>query len=384
VTSVSLLTATFLRLFDRVTGRRTVTLCGSNSRCITSEFSHTAIQAKARLGATLCAHMHKLIRKSAYGRTELFLPSKGTLLREVKCMGGISRRGHANVYHVLPTIYNVAGVCCWHCCEVVTHDSIPLPRTYDASEGTYYVYGVTCSPACAKAYILEHTSFDRGHHLSVLTRMLRDVYGVEGVVAETPPRPSLVRFGGMFTPSRQSATSCKVLEPPFVSYCMIIEEHKDESYASEVISGNECLDADVEEEDTFAEPLPTGLYEQFVATHGHKRVLPQHNGDDVASHAKRRNVRPRRGGAAPSSSPSSQSPHPNQASASPPRHESSSSLLLGSCCMDAGAVGSSGEGGSRRARSALSTRSTAAAAAAAAGSTSTAQRRSGPLSKFVQ
>jgi len=45
-----------------------------------------------------------MIRKAPYGRTELFLPSKGTLLREVKCMGGISRYDRASVYHVLPQV----------------------------------------------------------------------------------------------------------------------------------------------------------------------------------------------------------------------------------------------------------------------------------------
>ena len=44
----------------------------------------------------------QLIRKTAYGRTELFLPTPTTIFREVKCMGGVQRLENACVYHMLP------------------------------------------------------------------------------------------------------------------------------------------------------------------------------------------------------------------------------------------------------------------------------------------
>ena len=37
------------------------------------------------------------IRKSSFGRTQLFLPEANVTLREVKCMGGIQRRDGASV-----------------------------------------------------------------------------------------------------------------------------------------------------------------------------------------------------------------------------------------------------------------------------------------------
>lgn len=165
-----------------------------------------------------------VLRKSAYGRTQLFLPDDAAIFREVKCMGGITRRDAAAVYHTMGA--DLAGAACWHCCEPIADGAcaIPIPRVYDARQGTFHVYGRTCSPSCAKAYVLEHTSFDRGQHLNVLVKMLREVYGVTGPVHETPPRPALRRFGGVFDPRAAHRAECRLIEPPFVSYCMLLEE----------------------------------------------------------------------------------------------------------------------------------------------------------------
>lgn len=168
-----------------------------------------------------------LLRKSAHGRTELFLPTPDVLLREIKCMGGIVKRSGTSVFHELPAARHVLGAACWHCCEPIPENAtvIPLPRTFDAQTGSYFVYGRTCSPGCAKAYILEHTSFDRGQHLNMLVQMLRDAYGWEKPILATPPRPSLKRFGGVLDVVPEKA-ECRLVEPPFLSYCMLAEEHQ--------------------------------------------------------------------------------------------------------------------------------------------------------------
>ena len=144
---------------------------------------------------------HKaVVRKSAFGRTQLFLPSTTEIIREVKCMGGVAKRDTVAVYHMLGDARLEPGACCWHCTEDIPEENsvVPLPRVYDSSEGVFHTYGRTCSPGCAKAYILEHTSFDRGQHLNVLVKMLREVYGFTDPVVETPPRAGLKRFGGVF------------------------------------------------------------------------------------------------------------------------------------------------------------------------------------------
>ena len=39
-----------------------------------------------------------------------------------------------------------------------------------------------CSANCAKAYVLEHSTFDRGYQMNMFVRMLRDVYGIDSTV----------------------------------------------------------------------------------------------------------------------------------------------------------------------------------------------------------
>ena len=212
------------------------------------------------------------IRKSAYGRTQLFLPSKDVIFREVKCMGGVTHHRGVHIYHLLPQNMHKRKreISCWHCCESMENveEPIPLPRTYDQVERVYHVYGSTCSPECAKAYVIEHTTFDRGEHLNTLTHMLREVYSITTPIVETPPRPALLRFGGVFDPSktRRRDVKCRVIEPPFVSYCMVAEEvmqQKQEDTVSPIPLSNE-----VEDEDTFEEPLPPALYDGFVVKKG--------------------------------------------------------------------------------------------------------------------
>lgn len=212
----------------------------------------------------------RLIRKSAYGRTQLFLPSKETILREVKCMGGVTRYNRANVYHVLPELMNASNIACWHCCEPIedTRKPIPIPRIYDHMEGVYHVFGATCCPGCTKAYIIEHTRFDRGQHINVLTRMLQDVYDVTTPVVETPPRPTLLRFGGLFDPRKMQKTECKLVEPPFISYSMLAEERSGDSDEIPM-----TIMSNVEEADTFDEPQPPSMFEEFLTK--------QANGSDV-------------------------------------------------------------------------------------------------------
>ena len=74
---------------------------------------------------------------------------------------------------------------CWHCGDDVARDKIfSLPRAYDPEEKKFFVYGACCSPECAKAYILEHSSFDRGQQLNTLARMLYTVHGISDEIKE--------------------------------------------------------------------------------------------------------------------------------------------------------------------------------------------------------
>ena len=168
---------------------------------------------------------------------------------------------------MLPPAYEQSNVCCWHCCEPIMDKStlVPLPRVYDPTERMYHVYGATCSPSCAKTYILEHTTFDRGQHLNVLIKMLREVYNVTDAVVTAPPRAAMKRFGGNFDPTQLHRANCTLLTPPFISYCMIVEERTEINKKEEVpMEMDVNTDWQVEEADTLDEPHPPGIYADYL------------------------------------------------------------------------------------------------------------------------
>lgn len=188
-------------------------------------------------------------------------------------MGGIKKRETANVYHMLGDARHATGTCCWHCCEVITDERtvIPLPCMYDSSENLYHVYGRTCSPGCAKAYVLEHTTFDRGQHLNVLIRMLRDVYEITGPVVETPPRPALKKFGGVFDESTIPKVHSRIVTPPFVSYCMLLEERGNDDMECTFPASSVTQDSAFELEDNISEPQPPAAFEEYIASRQQER-----------------------------------------------------------------------------------------------------------------
>lgn len=209
----------------------------------------------------------QMIRKSAYGRTQLFVPSTSQIFREVRCMGGTLRYDTCNIYHPLPSLHDkTTRAQCWHCCEDIQNEVIPIPRLYDTAENTYHVYGATCCPECTKAYIIEHTSFDRGQQLYMFSKMMREVYGISGTVTETPPRVSLQRFGGMFSVGKKTKTSCSLLQAPFVSYCMLIEEKntKQSTGSTNMSVSNKRTHHELEDEDTFHEPQEQPMFDTFI------------------------------------------------------------------------------------------------------------------------
>ena len=62
--------------------------------------------------------------------------------------------------------------------------------------------------------------------MNVFVRMLREIYGITTSITESPPRLALKQFGGPFDIEsfRLQSNVCYVVTPPFVSYCMLIEE----------------------------------------------------------------------------------------------------------------------------------------------------------------
>ena len=171
-------------------------------------------------------------RKSAFGRTNLFLPTASAVFKEVRCsVSSSTRHASTSIFH--PHSGNNAvtkpeGCVCWHCCHSFDSPPFRVPRIVDLCENVYHVYGWFCSANCGKAYILEHSTFDKGYQLNIFVRMLRDVYNISEQVNEAPPRHALQMFGGPFNIEtfRTVKNICLPVTPPFVSYSMLIEERQ--------------------------------------------------------------------------------------------------------------------------------------------------------------
>jgi len=234
---------------------------------------------------------HHAVRKSAFGRTSLFLTEGGVAVRNVNASASGVQRIPGTVYHNLAeTAKRVDGLCCWHCCEVIGDGpSYRIPKYHDLNEDQYHVFGHFCSLSCGKAYILEDDRYDRGYALNIFHRMARAVYGVHDRIIETPPRIALQKFGGPF-PVPSVAQACRptaVVEPPFVSYCMLVEEREQSSVASGERFGLGTQDGNAPPalppcrldprcptrvDDDFTEPPARSMYDDYVQQQQQQRV----------------------------------------------------------------------------------------------------------------
>ena len=202
------------------------------------------------------------VRKASFGRTNLFIPDPNVVLRSVRASNGIGRRPDGTVYHLLAG-EGPPDVCCWHCSEHIRGERFRLPKVYDSTEHVFHVYGFFCAPACAKAHILEKAAFDRGHQINVFMKMMRDIYGHSGPIVEAPPRAALKRFGGPCSPTGNKRL-CRIVEPPFVSYCMLVEEQLPNRSVADT-PGDLITDAANEgEEDIIEPPNESPMYTAFL------------------------------------------------------------------------------------------------------------------------
>lgn len=227
------------------------------------------------------------LRKSAFGRTNLFLkPSSNALMREIRCAASVSaRQASTSIFHAHGgnTSQTKPDNCaCWHCCHGFDTEGFRLPRLFDPSDSTFHVYGWFCSANCAKAYILEHSTFDRGYQMNIFVRMLRDVYGISETVNESPPRLSLSMFGGPFDIEtfRTQKNVCFTVTPPFVAYCMLIEERQPVSTIGEQtlqmqrgsvrgLRRPTCSEHSplMDQDDDLRSPPTAGMYDEYLKKH---------------------------------------------------------------------------------------------------------------------
>lgn len=123
-------------------------------------------------------------------------------------------------------IWPPTGVACLHDCHPFNSVPIPLVHKFDERKSVYHVYGVFCSPNCAKAYVIEHESGLVSRRMADFLSMLRNVYGIGGNIKPAPPRIRLRMFGGELD-IETFRTQFKhvheaILSPPFVPSVQVI------------------------------------------------------------------------------------------------------------------------------------------------------------------
>lgn len=174
-----------------------------------------------------------VIRKTPYGRANLYMEGATFGFSNIRCSSSITRDSKDASVFIPHLSSRMEGkdwekgteIHCWHCCEGFSTPPVPIPRSFDAKEGKYVVYGTFCSLSCAKGHLKESVSFEHGQQVNTLMKMARDVYGRTEVKA-APPRCTLKKFGGPYSIQefRSNAKEVAVHSAPFICNYMVVEE----------------------------------------------------------------------------------------------------------------------------------------------------------------
>lgn len=159
-------------------------------------------------------------------------------------------------------------VLCWNCRHQFDTVPVSIPRSTGIcnTKSFYEVYGVFCSINCAKKYLLERHTHDQQNLLMQLNEVCVNVFGMDALhvfnAKEAPPYIFLKAFGGHMDIDEYRAKSlnCRtvLIEPPFVSHAMVLEEHSLKHTAAA-----EKTRSDISEEaraTTVIEPLKEGQH----------------------------------------------------------------------------------------------------------------------------
>lgn len=132
------------------------------------------------------------------------------------------KTGHSEKW---PERTNIA---CFH--DTEQFDCIPVfvPVSYDEERNTVIPFGVFCSAACAKAYLIERQAYKQSKMMMFLNTLMRNVFGVFEPIVAAPPQSALAKFGGMYD-LKTFRTVCQqyrvVLHlPQIITHAMVFEE----------------------------------------------------------------------------------------------------------------------------------------------------------------
>lgn len=136
-------------------------------------------------------------------------------------------------------------IVCWHDCHHFDTVPIPIPKvsrhTNNHQNMIYTIFGVFCSCNCAVAYILERNTYDQQQMLLLFKQMVIDVFHLDTrdvfTFEPAPPRIFLDLFGGHLTIAQFRKSSLvsrnTLLNPPFISYSMVLEENTRQNSTTE-------------------------------------------------------------------------------------------------------------------------------------------------------
>lgn len=153
-------------------------------------------------------------------------------------MGSGKTHVHYRLFDVDPTGRSELGAWpqstttkCW--LDHATFDTIPvsIPMSIDEHKRRYKMTGVFCSVSCAMRWLMERYSRVNPTRVQHLLHFAANIFGVEATDVRPAPPPSFLKdLGGHLTVDefRRRGTVCthlRIVEPPCVSYPMVLEEN---------------------------------------------------------------------------------------------------------------------------------------------------------------
>ena len=181
-----------------------------------------------------------VLRRSAFNRTNLFVP-EAQQYEERRCSSSLTQYvDRDSRFHSLVALnnrtaadYQSTSLHCWHDSMPFDGPVVPLPKSYDASQRCFVVFGCFCSLSCAKAFLSERSTYETGMQLVLLERMAAEVYGIKSEIVAAPPRLSLDVYGGPYSLERFRSSAGAEKEvtlhiPPFVASYMVCKERTGE------------------------------------------------------------------------------------------------------------------------------------------------------------
>ena len=190
------------------------------------------IEAPPRNTAKVPLPSASAIRKAPNGRAILYVD--GAPSKELRCSSSITQHvedskflSHGSNERTERDWVTSTDQLCWHCCSKFDSPPIAIPKSFDATTGSYVVYGNFCSLACGKGHIMDYPSVDNGLQITMLERMARDTMGAQHI-EPAPPRLALNLFGGPYSLEnfRKADRRAIIRAPPYVCSYMVVEERQ--------------------------------------------------------------------------------------------------------------------------------------------------------------